>query len=140
MSRTTIAAALGLSAALLVPATANAGEGFIPPVRNSSDPCASVEADFRQTVAAAQGAKQSAFEIARQAFLSATTAERLAKEQALRDAGSQSERRAAMKTYQSETADERRTLASAKSAAKGAFRSAIKSAQRERKAGMKACR
>lgn len=140
MSRTTIAAALGLSAALLVPATANAGEGFIPPVRSANNPCAGVEADYRQTVAAARGAKQSAFGIAQQTFLSATATERAAKEQALAAAGSQAERKAAMKTYRIDTADERAALKSAKKAAIGDFRSAMKSAQQERKAGMKSCR
>lgn len=128
----TIAAAAGLIGAVLVPATASAQQGVIPPVRGSVDPCATVTADFRQSVAAARAAKQSAFRAAAAQFHAATSDERVQ----IQATG----RNGAAKTYRAATADERVQLNNTRQSARSAFKNALKAAHAQHKAGLTACR
>ena len=60
-----VAMATGLSAALLVPATASAQPNVIPPVQTSVLPCAQVKSEYRQTVSSAREIRKDALAAAR---------------------------------------------------------------------------
>lgn len=128
-----IAATVGLMGVLVVPATAGAQQGVIPPVRGTVDPCASVTADFRQTITSARAAKQAALRAAQAKFHAATSDERTQVQSASRA-------RKSSPSYRVTTADERAERDNTRSAARAAYKNAARAAKAQLKVGLAACR
>ncbi len=124
-------AAAGLLGVLLVPATASAQQGFIPPLGTNNDPCQQVTAEYRQSIVAARAAKKTAFRAAQLRFHAATSDERTQ---------IQASGRGGAKAFRISTADERAARADTRAAARTAFRDAVKAAKAQRRAGINACR
>lgn len=133
MKKSAVLAATAATAVsvLLVPATAGAQQGVIPPLRANSDPCAPVTAEFRQSIAAAKAAKRAAYRAAQTKFHAATSDERTQVQAASRGKAV---------SYRVSTADERVERNNTRAAARSAFQAAVKAAKSQRAVGLSACR
>lgn len=123
--------AVGLLGVVLVPATANAQQGYIPPLGTTANPCQYVTAEYRQSVVAARSAKKTAFRAAQVRFHAATSDERTQ---------IQASGRSGARAYRLSTADERAERTQFRATAQSAFKDAVRAAKAQRRAGMNACR